>query len=217
MELFSYVVARDFGFAPNPFYGVCTLATCKPGIRKGADIGDWVIGTGSASKGKAQDRRDFLVYAMRVTEVMTFNEYWNDSRFRRKRPNLRGSLKQGYGDNIYFKDESGEWHQQDSHHSYKDGEQNCHNIWHDTKIDRILISTDYIYWGGKGPKIPEKFRNYKGEDIRKKRSGYKRNFPPDLIEEFVKWLRSLDASGYIGEPLDWPRTHHDRKVPIART
>src|SRR5712671_5339411 len=35
MRLYSYVVARDFGFAPNPFFGVCTLATCKPDIRKG--------------------------------------------------------------------------------------------------------------------------------------------------------------------------------------
>ena len=30
MRLHSYVVARDYGFAPNPFLGVCTLATCKP-------------------------------------------------------------------------------------------------------------------------------------------------------------------------------------------
>ena len=34
MRLFSYVVARDYGFAPNPFYEMCTLATCKPRIRK---------------------------------------------------------------------------------------------------------------------------------------------------------------------------------------
>ena len=205
MGLFSYVVARDFGFAPNPFYGVCTLATCKPGIRKGADVGDWVIGTGSKKRG----RQDYLVYAMRVTEVMTFNEYWNDPRFRQKRPNLRGSLKQGYGDNIYFKNENGDWHQQDSHHSYEEGGQNYHNIQRDTKTNRILISTDYIYWGGMGPEIPEKFLNYKGEDIRKKGNGYKRNFSPKLVEEFVKWLRSLDANDYIGEPLDWSKVHRD--------
>lgn len=209
MELFSYVVAQDFGFAPNPFYGFCTLATCKPGIRKGASIGDWVIGTGSKGKGKVQDRRDFLVYAMRVTEVMTFNEYWRDLRFHLKGPNLRGSVKQSYGDNIYFKNENGDWHQQDSHHSYEEGKQNYHNIQRDTQTDRVLVSTDYVYWGGKGPEIPEKFRNYNGEGIRKKGSSYKRNFPPDLIEEFVKWLRSLDVGGYIGEPLDWSKVHHD--------
>ncbi len=25
---------RDYGFAPNPFHGICTLATCKPVIRR---------------------------------------------------------------------------------------------------------------------------------------------------------------------------------------
>ena len=34
----SYVVRYDSGFAPNPFYEYCTLATCKPNIRKGADL-----------------------------------------------------------------------------------------------------------------------------------------------------------------------------------
>ncbi|WP_225761747.1 hypothetical protein [Acinetobacter sp. Marseille-P8610] len=34
MKIFSYVVSRDFGFAPNPFFNFCTLATCKPKIRK---------------------------------------------------------------------------------------------------------------------------------------------------------------------------------------
>ena len=47
MTIYSYVVARDYGFAPNPFYGCCTLATCKPIIRRMAQVGDWVIGTGS--------------------------------------------------------------------------------------------------------------------------------------------------------------------------
>ncbi len=201
MRLFSYVVAQDFGFAPNPFYGFCTLATCKPKIRKGAEIGDWIIGTGSSGKGKRKDRREFLVYAMCVTEVMTFNEYWNDLRFRHKRPNLKGSLKQCYGDNIYFRNETGDWHQQNSHHSYEEGKQNRHNLCRDTQADRVLISNDYLYWGGEGPKIPKKFLN--GEDIRKKGSGHKNKFSPDLVEEFIKWLRSLDTSDYIGEPLDW--------------
>ncbi len=42
----SYIVRYDSGFAPNPFYGFCTLATCKPDIRKHAQVGDWIVGTG---------------------------------------------------------------------------------------------------------------------------------------------------------------------------
>lgn len=41
---FSYILTRDYGFAPNPFNGTCTLATCKPKIRATANVanGLWV-------------------------------------------------------------------------------------------------------------------------------------------------------------------------------
>ena len=71
MRLFSYVVARDYGFAPNPFFGVCTLATCKPNVRRIARPGDWVVGTGSA----AHNREGYLVFAMKVAEALTFDQY----------------------------------------------------------------------------------------------------------------------------------------------
>ena len=198
MELFSYVVARDYGFAPNPFFGVCTLATCKPIIRRTGSVGDWVIGTGSSQN----DLRGYLVYVMCITETMTFNEYWEDERFQRKKPNLRGSKKQAFGDNIYFQDDAGQWQQQNSHHSYADGSPNSYNIRHDTQTDRVLISEDYAYWGGLGPRIPKKFRDYEGCDICIKR-GHKYRFPKDLVKNFVSWFRSLDATGYLGTPLDW--------------
>ncbi|WP_171031592.1 hypothetical protein [Eubacterium sp. BSD2780061688b_171218_H5] len=35
MIVYEYVMKCDTGFAPNPFYGTCTLACCKPRIRKG--------------------------------------------------------------------------------------------------------------------------------------------------------------------------------------
>lgn len=201
MRLFSYVVARDYGFAPNPFWGVCTLATCKPNIRRSASIEDWIVGTGSSS----QKRKGFLVYIMRVTETMTFNEYWKNKQFQQKKPNLRGSKKQAFGDNIYFKDEAGQWHQEDSHHSYEDGTPNRHNISRDTQADRILLSTDYAYWGGFGPEIPQKFRNYKGYDICGSR-GHKNQFSENMVNDFVAWFRSLNKKGYLDEPLDWPNT-----------
>ena len=198
MKLFSYVVALDDGFAPNPFFGICTLATCKPKIRKAAFIGDWIIGTGS----KKKDRRGYLIYAMCITEIMTFKEYWEDERFRRKKPNLRGSRKQVSGDNIYFKDDTG-WRQQHSYHSKKDGSSDPDHIQRDTKTtDRVLISKTYAYWGGSGPEIPTRFRDYNGYDICAKR-GHKCKFPEDLVNAFVAWFCSLDVSGCLDEPLDW--------------
>jgi hypothetical protein len=46
-SLYSYVVRSDSGFAPNPFGEYCTLACCKPQIRKRARVGDWIVGCGS--------------------------------------------------------------------------------------------------------------------------------------------------------------------------
>lgn len=192
-------MARDYGFAPNPFYGACTLATCKPDIRKHASVGDWIIGTGSKEKG----RQRYLVYAMRVSEAMIFNEYWEDARFQRKKPNLRGSLKQAFGDNIYFRDGEGQWQQLNSHHSYDDGKPNSHNITNDTRADRVLLGTEYAYWGGSGPEIPQEFSDYAGYDVCAGR-GYKCNFPESLASDFIAWLHSLEEKGYLGTPFDWP-------------
>jgi hypothetical protein len=109
MRVYSYVVRYDVGFAPNPFYGICTLATCKPGIRETAALDDLIVGTGSA----ATKRAGYLVYIMRVTEVTEFDTYWADPKFFRKKPMMQGSKKQAFGDNIYHRRSgSGPWLQE---------------------------------------------------------------------------------------------------------
>lgn len=198
MRLFSYVVARDYGFAPNPFFASCTLATCKPIIRRIAEVGDWVVGTGSATKGKT----GHLVFAMRVSEAMTYNEYFSDARYERKKPNLRGSIKQAFGDNIYNKNKAGRWDQLDSHHSYTSGAPNPHNIRNDTQTDRVLLSDVFAYFGGVGPEIPKSLRNYGGFDVCARRN-HKSRFPEKMVEEFILWIQSLRLKGYVGAPADW--------------
>ena len=44
MKLYSYILTHDTGFSPNPFFGYCTLACCKPDIRRVAKVGDWIVG-----------------------------------------------------------------------------------------------------------------------------------------------------------------------------
>ena len=169
-------------------------------IRKHAKIGDWIVGTGSKTRG----REGCLVFVMRVTEVMQFNDYWSDPRFEQKKPNLRGSKKQAFGDNIYYRDPSTcEWQQEDSHHSYLHGTPNIKNINNDTQTDRVLISNNYIYWGGEGPQTPAKYRNYCGSDLCKTGRGYKCNFSDNMVGEFVDWIQALEAQGYCGTPLNW--------------
>lgn len=204
MRLHSYVVRYDSGFAPNPFYGICTLATCKPDIRKHAEIGDWVVGTGSADK--RIQRGGCLVYAMRITETLTRMEYWNDPRFLRKRPNLRGTMKHASGDNIYrWTDDTGGWAQLDSYHSNPDGSPNAAHISRDTGVDRVLISTDYVYFGGHGPHIPADIHTPGGPGIVKQGQGRKVFDDRDVIYSFEVWLESLGERGYAGPPLDWSK------------
>ena len=111
-------------------------------------------------------------------------------------------MKQAFGDNIYFQDDTGQWQQQDSHHSYRDGMPNAHNIKNDTQADRVLLSTEYAYWGGSGPEMPQRFSDDYGFDIFALRN-HKCRFSKKLVNDFLNWFRNLGASGYLGAPLDW--------------
>jgi len=151
-----YVVARDFGFAPNPFHGFCSLATCKPKIRSKADVGDWIIGIGG-SRLNAAGR---CVFAMRVTEKLKFNEYWLNPKYLDKKPVRNGSQKMMVGDNIYYHDPADDqWHQADSHHSYADGSANLDNLRRDTSTENVLISQHFFYFGIDAPQIPANILN----------------------------------------------------------
>jgi hypothetical protein len=199
MRLYSYIVLHDMGFAPNPFHGWCTLATCKPRIRGGASVGDWIAGTGSKSKG-LQGR---LVYAMRVDEKVTFDQYWQDPRFQRKKPDMRGSWKYRYGDNIYHRSDVGGWDQADSRHSLDSDTPNPKHVTRDTGKDAVLLSTHFTYWGGQGPTIPTEFRNGHGVDICLTGTGEKWTpFSAEMRLTFLAWIDTLDL-GYNHDPADW--------------
>src|SRR5512133_214086 len=96
MRLYTYIVKFDTGFAPNPFHGYCTLACCKPAIRRAAEPGDWIVGLTTKERGNR------LVYAMHVAQKITFDEYWRDKRFAHKVPDLRSDdPERRCGDNVY--------------------------------------------------------------------------------------------------------------------
>lgn len=201
MKLYSYVVARDFGFAPNPFFRFCTLATCKPRIRKHASVGDWVIGTGAKGRYNYSGR---LIYAMQVSEVLDFDSYWNDERFFQKRPNLMGSLAVLYGDNIYHR-VGKRWVQADSHHSLEKGQRNEANLKWDTGVDRLLVATKFVYWGRLAPAIPKRFRAFgKDKDDVCAGRGH-RVFQDELPVGFAAWLEDENTWGVQGEPLEFAK------------
>ena len=194
MRLHSYIVEPDMGFAPNPFHGVCTLATCKPKIRKYAKVGEYVIGTGT----KKRNVHGRIVYLMQISEITTFDQYWLDKRFARKKPVMNGSLMQRYGDNIYHHREgSDEWIQEDSFHSQRAGQVDPDNLAVDTSTtDRVLIGEWFTYWGGDGPLIPERFDKVVLTGI-----GNKYIDDDALIIDFLEWAKSIGAGGVGGGTL----------------
>ena len=201
-SIYSYVVRYDSGFAPNPFYGYCTLATCKPNIRKQAQVGDWVVGCASNARGIR--RGGHLVYAMRVTETMSFDAYSVDPRFEKKKPFRKGSRKQSCGDNIYFRDApDANWQQRDSFHSLENGMVNLAHIRRDTGVNRVIISDDFVYFGGNGPKIPSNLKSVAGKALCHSGRGSSLFDDFELIQGLEQWIRNFQVSGYQESPYEW--------------
>lgn len=192
-----YVVARDFGFAPNPFHGTCTLATCKPAIRSAARVGDWVIGMG----GGRLHATGHCLFAMEVTSKMTFDQYWNAPEFLIKRPLRNGSLTMAVGDNIYHRSRS-DWFQADSHHSHADGTADRSNLEVDTRADAVLLSNHFYYFGKAAPAIPPGILTNLGYSNGRSH----RNFPIAKVMPLLNYLRLHGRRNYLmADPFDFAR------------
>lgn len=201
-SIHSYVVRYDSGFAPNPFYGWCTLATCKPAIRKHAAIGDWIVGSGSADR--TVKLGGHLVHAMRVTDTLTFDDYNADPRFEKKKPYRYGSRKQSCGDNIYFRETlDSPWQQRDSFHSRVDGTLSAEHVDRDTGVNRVLVSDHYVYFGGEGPVIPNDLVDESGRSLAKHGIGQSRFDDANLVDRLDDWVKSLGGMGLQGMPHEW--------------
>ena len=186
MKLSAYIVKHDGGFAPNPFGRVCTLACCKPTIRRNAEPEDIVIGTGSVSSGLSGR----LVYAMRVNEVLPFDEYW--VRYPSKRPSLDSPVKMR-GDNVWHSDASGNWH------CAPGAIHDESNRNRDLRGRNVLISSDFFYFGRNAVAIPTRFHRMIATT-----QGHKNTYDRFLITSFWKWINSnAPKPGRIGLPLDF--------------
>jgi len=196
MKIYSYVVRYDDGVAPNPFWGYCTLAICKPDIRRVAEKGDWVIGTGSVEN----VGNNKLIYAMKVTDKMPLEDYASNKRFSRKIPVGKKGIK-SLGDNIYYEDENGTVRQRvPSAHSDDDRENSKHRK-RDLSGIYVLISKagNFYYFGKKAIKIPDKFLC-----LVKKGPKHKCDFPESKISAFVRWIQKKKP-GIYGHPYGYSK------------
>lgn len=146
-SVFSYIVTHDTGFAPNPFWGYCTLACCKPTIRRTARPGDWVVGLAPRS-GECR-----IIYAMEIAETLPYDRYYRDDRFRAKRPDFHGGIVGKCGDNIYRPLPGGGFAQLRSMHS-KGAMEDLKGKEHDLKGRGALIAKRFWYFGSRAVDLP---------------------------------------------------------------
>ncbi|WP_051678624.1 hypothetical protein [Thiomicrospira pelophila] len=174
MNIFSYVLKNDSGFAPNPFCGFLTLATCKPVVRRVARPGDILVGTGSV-KSVGAGR---LVYAGVISEVVSLEEYGCVPRFNCKQPSEANGEYGIHGDSIYFFD-GNDWVQSENpHHSSQDLES-------DIGGQNVLICERFWYFGSGAIEIPQGLQT-----IVKKGPGHKRIRDESVVSEFLDWVSS---------------------------
>jgi len=191
VKLFSYIVKHDTGFAPNPFWGYCTLANCKPAIRRTAEPGDWIVGLNPKSHGNR------IVFAMQVEETLPYSRYFLDKRFAEKVPDYsKNQCIFKCGDNIYNPLTDGGFRQLQSMHS--DGErENQKNKAHDLGGTNVLVARHFHYFGRSGPKLP---RHLKALKVGR---GHRNRFSDKIIADFLEFIAGHPA-GVTASPSVWP-------------
>lgn len=188
MKLCTYLLTNDTGLAPNPYHGWCSLAVCTPN-HQGArlDEGDWIAGFLNKS------RQYRLVYLLKVEERICLDDYYRDSRFSSKRPDLRGDWKARCGDNFYSLNHDGEWQQhRNRFHIGPDF------LVKDTRNPFAFIGREFWYFGRSAMKSPKRFDSLRGG------RGIRVNHDPNVATEFISWVTSNWEPGIHDLPNDNP-------------
>jgi len=192
-KLYSYVVEHDTGYAPSPYFGVCTLCRCKFRKERGkprnvelAEEGDWIVGTGGADTRKSAGHGK-LVYVMRVDEKLPRAEYYACPRFAAKRRVGTGPYQQRRGDN------------ERPTNAFQKREQYA------------LISKHFYYFGARAIDIPKEVPR----NLEKRGPGLRCDFAPADIRRFVAWLENRHKHGKHGEPRK--RTDEPKEGKICKS
>jgi len=193
MKLYSYCLRYDDGAAPNPFWGICTLVICKPVIRRSAQVGDWIVGLGSANS-PLGDISSCVVYAMKVSDKMTMQDYdkYCQTYIPRKLPKWRSrkDYRLRVGDCIYDYSHGEPPKLRWSVHDESNRERDLGGKY-------ALISNHFFYFGDKPLKLPNRLR-----PIIHATQGHKSNSNQPYLEEFVKWISNcgFKPNKLYGEP-----------------
>jgi hypothetical protein len=192
LTLYSYCLRYDDGAAPNPYWHVCTLAICKPAIRRVAKKGDWVVGIGSKNS-PVGDISHKVVYAMEVTRVMTMKEYdaWCRRSLRCKIPHWQSTdFRRKMGDCIYDFTHRGLPGLRSSIHSEANRETDLGGL-------NVLLSRNFYYFGNRPVPLPRSLW-----PIAHATQGHKSHAIERFTFGFVEWLKrqGWKRNTLFGEP-----------------
>ena len=194
MRIFAYILRVDSGFAPNPFHGWCTLACCKPAIRRKARSGDWVVGITPRNLGNR------FAYAMRVDESLAFGEYWSDRRFRAKRPRWhKGAPREKCEDSCYAPTGDGKSRQMRSRHwDYENNREDERKKERDLGGKKVLVGRRFCYLGDGAVPFPAHV------SFRHPARFNRVNFTDQEKSALLDFLDGL-PQGIQGPPRNWPK------------
>lgn len=209
-RLFSYKLQHDTGFAPNPFWGYLTLATCKPKIRESKKVGDWIAGFTSKSLCGDPVGEERVVYAMQVAEKLTIADYFRDDRFASKIPKPAASIEiVRAGDNIYrplVNNPRGpmDFEQLINPHHW-DGDDGCGGNTsreHDVNGWYVLVATRFAYFGCNALHIPPELRP---EVPRGQSAQGSRTHDDRRAQAFLHYVfEAAQGQRVVGPPHMWP-------------
>lgn len=216
MMLYTYCIPVDKGTAPNPYWGICTLAVCKPRIRRRAQVGDWVVGTGShiAPQQGLNGTRNLagsVVYAMQVTQKLTMPEYdaYTLKSLPGKVPNLKATDHRYHlGDSIY------------DFSAPTAPALRTSRVLHgvagmatDLNGRYVLLSDHFYYFGDHPIELPEELL-----PIIKVGPGHKSHTNDPYEREFIRWIEGLglEPNRPLGNPQIDLRAHAEPDDPCGR-
>lgn len=180
--LYTYKMTTDSGCAPNP-YQLCTLAICKPKIRKSAKVGDYIVGFGSKFLGSENK----IIYIMKVTNKLTFDEYnWLCKK------KYLSKIKNG--DCIYYRKNNKLIQRFNKYHG-----ESC--IFSDTSSPYVLLSDNYLYFGSNSINVSNSLKN-----IIPKYRGHKSKSNEIYLSDFENWFNNLNMiykNNIQGEPHNY--------------
>lgn len=203
MATMGYKLTHDTGFAPNPFHGHLTLATCKPTIRRCRRKGDWVAGfvsdelAGNAAGNGVRLKPGALVYLMEITEdPIPLEDYFEERRFAAKKPDLRSSRPEvRCGDNIYYRLNGGTGQLENDEHGQGDERRDLSGV-------NALVSKRFYYFGCDAFVPQEGWNAFLGAPLSTARTFY---CPDSLVPRLLAHFeREGIGEGLHGAPSLWP-------------